>query len=174
MAARKAAFGALLTIVIAYAVYPYVTLYRLGQAIRHGDQATLQSMVDWPAVREGIKEDICDFVIDDPPEVKHANQLPPFGAGFMRGIAMNAVDTSVTPEALVLAVQQPKASPAPKRATVSVAWAFFDGPSGFVVDLSTPGQATPIRLKMDLRDGGWQVTRVWLPPDLLSGAKTRT
>src|SRR5690348_15580797 len=99
MVGKKAAFGALLTIAAAYAVYPYVTLYRLGEAIRHGDQASLQAMVDWPAVREGIKEDICDFVIEDPPEAKHGNKLPPFGAGFMRGIAMNAVDTSVTPAA---------------------------------------------------------------------------
>ncbi len=174
MAAKKAAFGALLTVVVAYGVYPYVTLYRLGQAIRQGDQESLQTMVDWPAVREGIKEDICDFVVDNPPEAKHGNKLPPFGAGFMRGIAMNAVDTSVTPEGLVSAVKEPKPSTAPKGAEVRVDWAFFDGPSGFVVDLSAPGQPTPIRLKMDFRDGGWQVTRVWLPRDLLAGGKTRT
>jgi hypothetical protein len=67
--------------------------------------------------------------------------------------------------------QQPSAS---KGASVDVSWAFFAGPSAFVVDLSAPGQSTPIRLQMDLRDGTWQVTRVWLPADLLTQANSNT
>jgi hypothetical protein len=43
-----------------------------------------------------------------------------------------------------------------------------------VVDLNAPGQSSPIRLELDLRDGGWQVTRVWLPPELLTQANART
>ena len=61
MPGKKPVIGALLVIALAYVIYPYATLYRLGLAIRHGDAATLESMVDWYAVREGIKEDICDF-----------------------------------------------------------------------------------------------------------------
>jgi hypothetical protein len=53
---------------------------------------------------------------------------------------------------------------------VQVRWAFFASPSAFVVDFHAPGQATPIRLQMDLRSGTWHVTRVWLPPDLLGQA----
>ena len=49
-----------------YAAYPYVTLYRLGSAIKGADAATLESLVNWPAVREGIKEDVCDLVVDEP------------------------------------------------------------------------------------------------------------
>jgi hypothetical protein len=171
MGVKKPAVGAFLAIAVAYGVYPYVTLYRLGEAIRHGDASTLQSMVDWPAVREGIKEDICDLVIDQPSEAKHGGKLPPFGAGFVRGIAANAIDSRVTPETLAAVAQQPSAS---KGASVDVSWAFFAGPSAFVVDLSAPGQSTPIRLQMDLRDGTWQVTRVWLPADLLTQANSNT
>jgi hypothetical protein len=167
MGVKKPAIGAIVVIALAYVIYPYATLYRLGEAIRHGDAITLQSMVDWPAVREGIKEDICDLVIDDPPEAKRGGKLPPFGAGFVRGIAANAVDSRVTPETLAAVAQQPTAT---KGASVGVSWAFFASPSAFVVDLSTPGQASPIRLELDLRDGSWQVTRVWLPADLLTQA----
>jgi hypothetical protein len=167
MGVKKPAIGAFLAVALAYGAYPYVTLYRLGEAIRHGDATTLQSMVDWPAVREGIKEDICDLVTDEPTEVKHGGKLPPFGAGFVRGIAANAIDSRVTPETLAAVAQQPAAS---KGASVQVSWAFFDSPSAFVVDLNAPGQTTPIRLQMDLRDGTWQVTRVWLPADLLTQA----
>jgi len=175
MVGRKSVIGALLAVALAYVIYPYATLYRLGLAIRHGDAATLQSMVDWSAVREGIKEDICDLVIDEPKDAKANGQLPPFGAGFVRGIAGNAVDAKVTPEALVAAASdQPAAKPAQQGAAVRVSWAFCNSPAGFQVDLRAPGQAEPIRLQLDLRSGAWRVTRVWLPAELLGAANART
>ena len=74
----------------------------------------------------------------------------------MRGIATNVVDTQVTPEALVAAAQEPTERRDANGAAVQVSWAFFASPSAFVVDLNAPGQATPIRLQMDLRNGIWQ------------------
>jgi hypothetical protein len=174
MVGRKPLIGALLAVGFAYGIYPYVTLYRLGQAIRNGDAGTLETMVDWSSVREGIKEDICDLVTDQPLQAKGDSQLPPFGAGFVRGIALNVVDKRVTPEALVAAAQGSDATDATRGAAVRVQWAFFAGPSAFLVDLSAPGQDTPIRLQMDLSHGAWHVTRVWLTPELLGQANTRT
>jgi Protein of unknown function (DUF2939) len=175
MPGKKTLIGALLAVAVAYVVYPYVTLYRLGQAIRQGDASSLEAMVDWAAVREGIKEDICDTVIDEPADAKAGGQLPPFGAGFVRGIAGNAVDSRVTPQALAaVAAQAPSVRPDPKDSVVRVSWAFFAGPAEFLVALRAPGQATPIKLQMEFRDGAWQVTRVWLPPELLTQANTRT
>ena len=172
MLGKKPLIGALLALGVTYGIYPYVTLYRLGQAIRSGDAAELQSMVDWPSVREGIKEDICDLVIDEPQQASDNGHLPPFGAGFVRGIATNVIDKRVTPEALAAATQSPLAAEV-SGATVQVSWAFFASPSEFLVDLVAPGQTTPIRLQMDLRNGNWQVTRVWLPPELLGKANRR-
>jgi len=174
MVGRKPLIGLLLAVGLTYGVYPYLTLYRLGQAIRSGDAVSLQAMVDWTSVREAIKEDICDLVIDQPPQEQADGKLPPFGAGFVRGIATNVVDRQVTPEALVAAAQLPDAPEVTRGAAVQVRWAFFAGPAAFVVDLRTPGQAMPIRLQMDLRGGTWHVTRVWLPPDLLGQANART
>jgi hypothetical protein len=174
MVGRKPLLGALLTVGCIYAAYPYVTLYRLGQAIRQGDAARLETMVDWPSVREGIKEDICDLVTDQPQQAESDGRLPPFGAGFVRGIATNAVDKRVTPEALVAATQQPGAEETTRGAAAQVSWAFFASPGAFVVDLNTPGQSAPIRLQMDLRNGAWSVTRVWLPPLLLGQPRTGT
>jgi hypothetical protein len=171
---KKPVIGACLAIAIAYGVYPYVTLFRLGQAVRNGDAVALQSMVNWDAVREGIKEDICDLVVDQPPKAQARGQLPPFGAGFLRGIATNVVDKQVTPEAVVQAVRQPDPGQSVASAPVQVSWAFFAGPYTFMVDLSGQGQTDPIRLQMDLRDGAWHVTRVWLPPGLLTQANART
>jgi Protein of unknown function (DUF2939) len=175
MPAKKAIIGVFLAVAVAYVAYPYVTLYRLGQAIRSGDASSLETMVDWSSVREGIKEDICDLVIDEPAEAKAGGQLPPFGAGFVRGITGNAVDAKVTPQALAaVAAQEPIARPDPKGSPVRVSWAFFAGPTEFLVALRTPGRAEPINLQMEFRVGAWQVTRVWLPPELLAQANTRT
>jgi hypothetical protein len=173
MVGTKLLIGAVLAATVAYAGYPYVTLYRLGQAIHKGDAAKLEAMVDWPSVREGIKEDICDLAIDDPQQVRDG-KLPPFGAGFARGIATNAVDKQVTPQALVAAAQEPQAAYKKRNEDVQVSWAFFASPSAFLVDLTARGKPEPIRLQLQLRDGAWQVTRVWLPPELIGRSKTRT
>jgi hypothetical protein len=162
-----------LVVAIAYVAYPYLTLYRLGSAIEGADAASLESLVDWPAVREGIKEDICDLVADNPaPQV--AGALPQFGASFMRGIASNAIDQAVTPEALLAATSPvPTKKPAPRGADVHVTWAFFDSPTTFMVSLQAQGQREPVKLEMDLKNGEWRVRRVWLPAELLQpGSRT--
>jgi hypothetical protein len=159
-----------------YVVYPYATLYRLGSAIRGADATTLESLVDWPAVREGIKEDICDLAADDTSNGR-GTDLPPFGASFVRGIASSSIDQAVTPQALVDATTVSVGSPPSQRqsgADVHVKWAFFDGLTSFLVSLQPPGQGEPLTMEMDLRHGKWLVRRVWLPTELLSnsGAKT--
>jgi hypothetical protein len=164
-------------VVALYGAYPYVTLLRLGVALKTADAATLQSLVDWPAVREGIKEDVCDLgLAGGPVQASASDTLPPFGASFIRGIASSTIDQTVTPEALAAAAspsnsQQPTKAPG---ADVHVNWAFFDSPTTFEVSLQAAGQAEPIRLEMNLRHGGWQVQRVWLPAELLSNNGSRT
>jgi hypothetical protein len=190
--ARKKAVMAAGVLAAAYVAYPYVTLYRLGDAIRRGDATPLESLVDWDGVREGIKEDVCDNVlaVPPPPQVVQDHQagaaLPPFGASFVRGIAGNVIDKNVTPTGLVSAAQrsqavdasgEPARQAAEPRADPRIVWAFFDGPTSFSVDLLPPGDAAvqePIRIQMQLRHGEWKVTRAWLPPSMLVQANART
>ncbi len=173
MRARWPLLATVLSVGAAYVAYPYVTLYRLGSAIQGADAATLESLVDWPAVREGIKEDVCDLVVDTPGP-KTGGELPPFGASFMRGIAANAIDQAVTPQALLAASTLPASRPAPRGADVHVSWAFFDSPTTFMVSLQAQGQSEPVKLEMDLKDGEWRVQRVWLPAEMLQPGGSRT
>lgn len=160
---------------LGYAAYPYVTLYRLGSAIRTADAATLETLVDWHAVREGIKEDVCDLAASMDTS-GNATGLVPFGTSFMRGIASSAIDQAVTPQALVAATVSTGGSVprTPPGADVHVNWAFFDGLTSFNVSLQPPGQAEPVKLEMNLRHGEWRVRRVWLPDELLSNAPAKT
>jgi hypothetical protein len=186
--ARWSVVAAVLVAGLAYGAYPYVTLYRLGEAIQTSDAQTLEALVDWPAVREGIKEDVCDLVVDDPGP-KTDTTLPPFGASFMRGIASNAIDQAVTPQALLAATgtvatparrpsidhhAQSRSAPEQQSPDVHVAWAFFDSPTTFMISLQARGQTDPIKLEMALHHGAWQVHRVWLPADLLTNSGSPT
>ncbi len=168
MRARWPLLATMLSVGVAYAAYPYVTLYRLGLAIQGADSRTLETLVDWPAVREGIKEDVCDLVADDSGP-KASTDLPAFGASFTRGIASSAIDQAVTPQALLAAATTlPAAHPSPRGADVHVNWAFFDSATTFLVSLNMDGQAEPIKLEMELQRGEWRVQRVWLPTQMLS------
>lgn len=173
MRARWPLLATVLSAGVAYVAYPYVALYRLGSAIQTANAATLEALVDWPAVREGIKEDMCDLAADDP-SPKAGAELPPFGASFVRGITSNAIDQAITPQALLAAAGAAEpVRPSPRGAEVHVNWAFFDSPTTFFVSLQPRGQADPIKLEMDLRHGAWRVQRVWLPADLLeAGSRT--
>jgi hypothetical protein len=174
--ARFPVLAMVLSVGVAYVAYPYITLYRLGEAIRGADAATLETLVDWPSVREGIKEDICDLVVDDG-ETQRGAKLPPFGASFMRGIASSTIDQKVTPQAIAaasVAFPDTKQAAAKPKTDIHVDWAFFDSPTQFTVSLREQSLGEPIRLEMKLREGEWQVRRVWLPPELLTNAPART
>jgi hypothetical protein len=172
MRSTKIVMSACGAMALCYLAYPYVTLYRLGSALHNGDAATLQALVNWPAVREGIKEDICDAVADNPDASTRKGQLPEFGASFIRGVAANAIDERVTPTGLVAAVNHHGVAPA--AGSMAVHWAFFDSPTLFTVSLQGPGRVGPIRMQLELRAAQWQVNRVWLPPQLLDEANQRT
>jgi len=165
----KPILAAALAIGVAYAAYPYVTLYRLDSALHTGDAATLRTLVDWPAVREGIKEDICDNVINDPEVTSSSGKLPAFGASFVRGIASNAVDQRVTAEGLVDMTHHHATGLSTQGSAMQVNWAFFSDPTNFIVSVATSGRQGPIRLQLSLKDAAWQVTRIWLPPAMLGG-----
>lgn len=179
MFAAKSILAAALAVGVGYASYPYVTLYRLGHALHTGDAATLQALVDWPAVREGIKEDICDKVAADPAVTSGDGKLPAFGASFVRGIAAGTVDRQVTAAGVVdvtrhHATGAATGGAAKSGAAIRVNWAFFHDPTDFIVSFGTAGQPGPITLQMSLKDATWQVTRIWLPPALLDRANAPT
>lgn len=191
------ALGFLAAAAAIYLASPFWALYRLHEAVQRGDVATLAAAVDWDAVREGLKEDICDEITGEPepqhdakPRVQtisHADALPAFGASFVAGMASNMVDQVVTPEGLANALRQRAPGPgdiahgtaaeASPFAMVGIGWSFFDGPTSFNARLRASGETPddpPVVLHMELVRGAWRLTRVTLPPSLLTQVQSHT
>jgi hypothetical protein len=148
---------------VGYAAYPFVTLYQLESAVRDGDALTLADLVDWYSVREGIKEDICDLVLEEGSDVAKKGLLPAFGASFVRGVTGSSVDREFTPEKLAN-IGQPDAQ---SNGDASIGWAFFSAPARFIINVKIVGQTEPVRAEMALAGLRWKVTRVWIPETLL-------
>ncbi len=161
---------------VGYAAYPYVTLYRLREAVRQGDATTLRSLVHWPKVRDGVKEDICDFLFEPQGAAAASGALPAFGQSFVRGIASNVVDRRVSAEGLSASFRPAVSTvdTAPGAPEVRLRWAFFESAAEFLVNLRAPGQAEDIRVQLELHSAQWRVTRVWLPVEMLRQANRET
>jgi hypothetical protein len=160
---------------LAYVAYPYVTLARLGAALGSGDAKTLETLVAWGPVREGIKEDICDDVSDAP--AANDTALRPFGFSFAHSVASNIVDAHVSPHGILAAARRFDPANMTLGAVSGVKWAFFETPTQFVAELQPPGSAKdapPVRVQMELHGFAWKVTRVWLPPTLLAATNAPT
>ena len=135
-----------------YVAYPCLTLYRLDCAVARGDAAALRRLVDWPRVRHGIEADLAG----------PRDELAPFGAGFMRKIAVNS---AVTPESVLTALNAKPERSASSGLSGGLRGAWLDGPAEIVLDFGT------IRLRLELHGGSWEVTRAWLSPDILARAR---
>lgn len=176
----RLSFAALAFFAACYVGGPFLTLWRITQAVGTGDIVALQSLVDWSSVRQGLKDDIADGVIGMPQETLVAsNALPPFGASFVSGIAATAVDRAVTPQGLVQAARllDPLAGGETGPGFPGIVEAGFNGPMEFDLRLRAPCQDAeeePIHIRLAVRHGFWQVVRVWIPQDMMDRAGSRT
>ncbi len=149
-------------LVAAYAASPYVSLYEMGRALRHGDVSVLAAEVDWSQVRSGLKEEIASGIAGQPapePVSQDSDDLPPFGAGMLSGMAENIVDRVVTPERLSQSVSAMREAGAHLGARLVDA--YFVGPTRFEVAFRTPQQQPgdpPIALRLELEPAGWGAT----------------
>lgn len=171
-----------------YAGGPFLTLWRLSQALDCGDVAALDALVDWDAVRQGLKDDIAEGVIGMSQQaLEDSNTLPPFGASFVSGIAGSEVDHAVTPQGLLhvtRSLDQPPpgpialaAPPFPAAAFPAIVAAGFSAPTEFDLRLRAACQDAaepPLHVRLAFRAGRWRVVRIWVPQDLMDRASSRT
>lgn len=89
-----------LMLVVGLAVYAYYTpqlaLRELNNAARHGDTGTLERLIDFPAVRESLKQQVQERLSKSTSNSQ--SPLAAFGTALAGAVAAPAVDTMVTPD----------------------------------------------------------------------------
>ncbi len=182
VAGRRVVFAAIFLSAGAYVVAPYVTIWRLAEALQQGDTSALETSIDWDDVREGIKEDIADGITgtaNDDAAQAQSNDLPAFGASFVKSIASDMVDREIKPQHLSVVFQQMKHTGNSFESFLfdDVQYAFFEGFGRFRVSFYCPGQETsgsPVQVDLALQHYAWKVVRVRVPGTLSSLAPKRT
>ena len=164
-------------VVLGFVVSPYVTLCRIGLALRHDDVATLATLVDWDSVRLGLRDEIAPggvAVRDASATVATApanDDLPDFGSSFASDAVSNALDTAITPAHVGAMLQAAGGSGRSwlAEAAALVRATSFHGLRHLDVAMPKDGpgdNAIRIRLDYDALHG-WRVRRVLLPPAML-------
>lgn len=173
----------LAALVLAYAAYPYWSLYRLGEALKVGDESALKHYVDWSAVRSGLKEDFSGMLSRNTGRAIGAGESEAAIGGLIASAIAGAlldavVDALVTPEGLAAMIREGRAregAPVPdghsgQRPRVHEAlrehlsFAFFSGPGTFEAVFETE-KGDQVVAVMQLNGMRWQLVRLRLPDD---------
>lgn len=148
---------------------PYLTLYQMYQAVEHRDAQGVADAVDFPALRESIKENLQTVVLKE--TAKQGNPLASFlGAALGSALLNPAIDTMVTPQGVMallegqrLQIEGNTQSLSEKAADVDVN-PRYESLNRFIVSVKPKGQDTPpVDLILSRQGLGWKVTGVRLP-----------
>lgn len=194
---KKSVIIGLAAVAAAYIAYPYFSLWRLGVALENKDAAALESKIEWPSVRQGLKDDFnALFMTQMAASMKDQEDNAAFAAlGMALGgaIVNQMIDSIVTPQGIAILFQGDRPElPTPMRpgsgetitATAKpamdqndrksrgpdIVWAFFEGPTSFRASLRGPNQPEhekPLDIRMELVGGVWKLTRIMLPPEAI-------
>jgi Protein of unknown function (DUF2939) len=172
--------------VAGFAALPYFNAYSLAEALKSGDRDTLESRVDWPIVRQKLKEELAAKMAatafgSGEKTDRDASSGEALGKGIagLLGPAMinNMVDSYVTPAGLAALVKNKKSDEDTSNAaskinpsllqnvTNSVTWAFFESPTTFVVHLQPPDKPEVIKLKFGFYGTNWKLNGFTLPEE---------
>ena len=160
----------------AYAAYPYLALYRLGEALRAHDLDAVEAKVDWPRVRQGIKDDVNATVVAKV-KPEEGDVLAAFGVALAGKLAGPVVDAAVTPAGLVAVVEadrptlrilltQVYISTSADRPLPRLVQSSFGGPATFEATVAPEGANSKedrIGLRFEFEGGYWMLTRIHLP-----------
>lgn len=159
---------------------PYLTVRGMQQALDARDAAKLSGYVDYPALRNSLKEAVAPKSVLELNQSKDKNPLAAMGAAIADAVIAPVVDAMVTPESLALMMRGIKPKPGlpqggadepatggaseDRRAGVDTAMGYEDI-DRFVVTVKQkekPEQSLGLIFK---RDGwfGWKLSAVRLP-----------
>jgi hypothetical protein len=150
---------------------PYLTLYQMYQAVEHRDTKSISDSVDFPALRESVRENLQSVVLKE--TAKQNNPLMNLlGAALGSAILKPAIDSMVTPEGVMALLEGQRLQPggnvgaqslSEKAAKVDVN-PRYESLNEFVVGVKPKGEDVPPVDVILSREGlGWKITGVRLP-----------
>ena len=152
-----------LLLALAFLAYPYVTLYRLGQALDRGDTATLDRLIDWEAVRGQVRDDMLARAGAGLP--REDGQGSGLGAELLNSLGRPLIDAasrSAMSSRLLVATYRNRFGTGETSPYQSVRWAFFSSPREFAVTLRPLDNGPPLSFMLRLEGLAWRVNRVVL------------
>jgi hypothetical protein len=182
------AIAVILLAALWYVLSPFQAFASLAEAARVGDRNKLEAGVDFPAVREGLKEQL-NARLTTALSTDSSLSKGPFGAlGALLGptVVDQVVDSAVTPDGVAAIIRSgkaplsdvtpgktalpppdevapptPEAAPPPKKKT---RFAYSDLNHVRATTLSNDAAQTPLTWVLERRGLGWKLVRIELPP----------
>jgi hypothetical protein len=180
---RSAIFTFVITFVaVGYVCSPFVTAWRIREAVRNGNSDYLATAIEWGSVRATLKPSIARIALGLPETVLDASASPGlwtrFKAYWGQGMVERAVESYVTPEGLPQLFSLRKAYrsyvldaddeantlPLPER--IGKAWARvkraeFKSVTRFEIDMEDKLDPTRVYLgTLELFPAGWKLTEL--------------
>jgi hypothetical protein len=160
----------------AYLAMPILTVRALVRAAETGDEAALERLVDFPAFRESLKEQLTGRLMAEMREDERTDDSALAGLGMLFGpmLVDGAVDMLVTPEAISAMVETAEApepadavapaEPEREENEIRQSYAYRDL-NTFVLGLTDPERPDETLKLLLKRDGpfGWKLAGVELP-----------
>ena len=162
---------------------PYLAIYQIRQALKNEDSAALAAYVDFPSVRQGIKDPLNTELVKKSPE--HAQASEGGFAAFGALLASSMVDVMVSLQGIAMLLQgkklkeslpfQTQPEQSEQQQTQAGAQAKeklsyrgkYQSFNRFVVQIQYPYPKPPVTVTMQRQGLSWKVTQIVLPIEQL-------
>lgn len=141
----------------AYALWPYLTLWRIEAAAGTADPSALENYVDLPRVRQEAHN---WFNKEHPGQIEEvSDEFADWVEQGLRDHGNQALDKLITLDWIRARLVPPSIADLGFLSRTRLA--LFDGLTGFRVHLFASHEQPPTRLYLELDTGGWRVTAVY-------------
>jgi hypothetical protein len=159
------------SIIVLYLISPYFSLGRLRAALESGNRDSLESRIDFPSIRESLKDQLRIHVTKSlaKDENLKQNRFAGLATAFAPMMVNYLVDNFVTPSGISALIADSKSalrnadsSTPPPNQSKSIDWskvhyAFFTSPTQFMVDIDGT------KLRFRFTGFGWQLKKLEIP-----------
>lgn len=183
----KISITVLLLLIFTYAyAAPYWVIYQIRQALEKQDSDALSSYVDFPSVRQSLKDQLNASLLKKLPEDAQSNDggFAALGALLASSLVDKMVDMTVSPQGVSMLLQGKKLKdglPHAVQAEPQLMQAetqeqpqekvkyrsHYQSLNQFVVEIQHPQQQSKINVIMHRQGLSWKVTQIQLPIEQL-------